>query len=76
MYKLDRKSKEKRAKILKLINFNGRKLWKNEMTGWTTQNNLLNSSDQLADIFTKSLREPRIDYICNKLGTFDLYAPA
>jgi len=35
----------------------------------------LNSSDQLADIFTESLREPEIDYICNKLGTYDLYAP-
>jgi len=35
----------------------------------------VNSSDQLADIFTKSLRGPRISYICNKLGTYDLYAP-
>ena len=34
------------------------------------------SSDQLADIFTKSLIGPRINYICNKLGTYDLYAPA
>jgi len=34
------------------------------------------SNEQLADIFTKSLRGPRIDYICNKLGTYDLYAPA
>ena len=31
----------------------------------------VNSSDQLADIFTKSLRGPRIDYICNKLDTYD-----
>ena len=36
----------------------------------------VNSNDQLADIFTKSLRRPRIGYICNKLGTNDLYAPA
>jgi len=36
----------------------------------------VNSSDQLADIFTKPLRGPRISYICNKLGTYDLYAPA
>ena len=36
----------------------------------------VNSSDQLADIFTKSLRGPRIDYICNMLGTYDLYALA
>ena len=35
-----------------------------------------NSSDQLADIFTKSLRGPRIGYIYNKLGAYDLYAPA
>ena len=34
------------------------------------------SKDQLADIFTKSFRGPRIKYICNKLGAFDLYAPA
>ena len=35
----------------------------------------VNSSDQLADVFTKSLRGPRIKYICNELGAFDLYAP-
>ena len=34
----------------------------------------VNSSDQLANIFTKSLRYPRIQYICNKLGAYDLYA--
>ena len=32
----------------------------------------VNSSDQLADIFTKSLRGPRIQFICNKLGAYDL----
>ena len=36
----------------------------------------VNSNDQLADIFTKSLRGPRIMYSCDKLGTFDLYAPS
>ena len=36
----------------------------------------VNSNDQLADIFTKSLRGPRIKYICGKLGAFDLYALA
>ncbi|KAL6329152.1 hypothetical protein AAG906_011606 [Vitis piasezkii] len=36
----------------------------------------VNSNDQLADIFTKSLRGPRIKYICNKLGAYDMYAPA
>nr|KYP76939.1 Copia protein [Cajanus cajan] len=40
----------------------------------TTQ--FVNSTDQLADVFTKSLRGPRIDYICNKLGAYDLYTPA
>ena len=36
----------------------------------------VNSNDQLADIFTKSLRGPGIKYISDKLGAFDLYAPA
>ena len=36
----------------------------------------VNSNDQLADIFTKSLRGPRIKYICNKLSAYDIYAPA
>ena len=37
--------------------------------------NFVNSSDQLADIFTKSLQGPRIQYIYNKLGAYDLYSP-
>ena len=36
----------------------------------------VNSNYQLADIFTKSLRDPRIKYICNKLGAYNIYAPA
>ena len=36
----------------------------------------VNLSDQLANVFTKSLRGPRIKHICNKLGAFDLYPPA
>ena len=36
----------------------------------------VNSNDQLADIFTKSLRGPRIAYICTKLDAYDIYAPA
>ena len=36
----------------------------------------VNSNDQLTDIFTKSLRGPRIKYIWDKLGAFDPYAPA
>ena len=36
----------------------------------------VNSNDQLAEIFTKSLRGSRIKYICNKLGAYNIYAPA
>ena len=36
----------------------------------------VNSEGQLANILTKSLRGSRIDFICNKLGAYDLYAPA
>lgn len=34
------------------------------------------SNDQLADVFTKSLRGPQVESICNKLGAYDIYAPA
>ena len=36
----------------------------------------VNSNDQLEDIFIKSLRNPRIKFICNKHSAYDLYAPA
>ena len=36
----------------------------------------VNSNDQLADIFTKSPRSPKVKYICNKLGAYNIYAPA
>ena len=35
----------------------------------------VNSSDQLEDIFPKSLRGPRIQFISNKLGAYNLYTP-
>jgi hypothetical protein len=35
----------------------------------------ISSKDQLADIFTKSLRSPRITYICDKMDAYDIYAP-
>ena len=35
----------------------------------------VNTNDQLADIFTKFLRGPRIEFICNKLDASNLYAP-
>jgi len=50
-------------------------IWEKIMSG-DIKTEFVNSSDQLANIFTKSLRRPKIDYICNKLGTYDLYAPA
>ena len=37
--------------------------------------NFVNSNDQLTDIFTKSLKGPRIKYICNKIDAYDIYAP-
>jgi len=36
----------------------------------------VNSSNQLADVFTKSLKGRWIEYICNKLGAYDIYALA
>ena len=36
----------------------------------------VSSNDQLADVFTKSLKGHQIKYICNKLGAYDIYAPA
>ena len=44
-------------------------------SGYVTTS-FVNSSDQLANVFTKSLRCPRIKYICYKFGAFNLYAPA
>ena len=35
----------------------------------------VNLNGQLTDIFTKSLRGLRIKFICNKLGTYDIYGP-
>ena len=35
----------------------------------------VNSNDQLPNIFTKSLRGPQVNYICNKLGAYDFHAP-
>jgi hypothetical protein len=31
---------------------------------------------QLADIFTKPLFKPRLEFLCNKLGFCDIYSPA
>ena len=34
------------------------------------------SEDQLADLLTKALPGPRVRFMCNKLGAYDVYAPA
>ena len=31
--------------------------------------------DQLANLFTRALRDLRIEYICSNLGTYDMYVP-
>lgn len=36
----------------------------------------VNLNGQLADILTKSLRGPIIQYICSKLEAYDMYPPA
>ncbi|KAI3441040.1 Protein kinase domain-containing protein [Psidium guajava] len=36
----------------------------------------IRTSDQLADILTKSTTGKRIEFICNKLGMMNIYAPA
>jgi len=33
------------------------------------------SNDKLAYVLTKSLKEPRIEFICSKLGSYNLYVP-
>jgi hypothetical protein len=33
------------------------------------------SGDQLVDMFTKSLCRNRLEFICSKLGLYDIYAP-
>jgi hypothetical protein len=34
------------------------------------------SGDHLVDVFTKSLCRNRLEFICSKLGLYDIYAPA
>jgi len=46
-----------------------------KITSGDIKTEFVNSNNQLTDIFTKSLRELRIDYICNKLSTYNLYTP-
>ena len=34
------------------------------------------TGEQVADLFTKALHRARVDYLCNKLGMINIYAPA
>ena len=34
------------------------------------------SNDQWADLFTKALSSGKVNYLCNKLGLYDIYSPA
>jgi len=34
------------------------------------------SNDQLADLFTKALHGTRVRFLCDKLGSYDIYSPA
>ena len=40
------------------------------------QTRSVKSEDELPDLFTKTLTGPRVQYICAKLGAYDIYAPA
>ena len=47
-----------------------------KITSGCVATSFVNSNYQLADIFTKSLRSPKIKYICSKFGAYDIYATA
>jgi len=34
------------------------------------------SNDQLSNVLKKSLRGPRIEFMCFKIGTYNLYTPS
>jgi len=36
----------------------------------------VSSGHQLADLLTKPLDKTRVDFICDKLGMYDVYVPA
>ena len=35
----------------------------------------MKTGEQLADLLTKALHGARVDYLCNKLGMINIYAP-
>ena len=60
----------KRAKHIEV----DRHFIRDKITSGCVTTSFINSNDQLADIFTMFLRCPRIKYICDKFGAYDLYA--
>ena len=49
---------------------------RNKIASGCMTTSFVNLSDQLTNIFIKSFQGPRIQFICNKLGAYNLYAPA
>ena len=49
---------------------------RDQITENIIQTRSVKSEDELADLFTKALTGPRVQYICTKLGAYDIYAPA
>ena len=49
-------------------------IWEKALSSWIVTS-YINSNDQQADILTRSLKDPPINFICNKLGAYDLYTP-
>ncbi|GAA0187593.1 hypothetical protein LIER_34881 [Lithospermum erythrorhizon] len=41
----------------------------------TISTNYVSTTDQLADIFTKTVRESQFEFLLSKLGIHDLHAP-
>lgn len=46
-----------------------------KITIGTIKTSLVNSKDQVADLFTKSLGKFWISYICDTMDAYDVYAP-
>lgn len=49
---------------------------RNKVLSGEIPTNFVGSNDQLVDMFTKPLRGPRVESICNMFGAYDMYAPA
>ena len=42
---------------------------------WLISTGYVKTGEQLGDIFTKPLSGDRVNYLCNKLGMINIYAP-